>query len=427
MIKRCLLLIGGLLLILFTTLPILAAESPRIERTSASGMEIMLQKNQSEVAQIVLLLKSGSGLEPTDKKGVAQIMNNIVDWLLQSDSREYAHSVNVETNPDYTLINLMTLASNLKPALEKIRYLLTEPLYSYDDVVDLKKYDSSSIKSEEGLMKSYSNFNKEFYGNDHPYNDWPSQESLQAITGPDVYKWYRQTYQPGNAILSIAGKVDQNISDLEEFFSKMRNEPVDNRLLIQPVLLTENKQIEQEDKNSKSASLCIGFAAPRIQDPDYPAFKVITFYLSDYFEYFNELRLKYALFYSPMVFSNEFEKPDAPNLALVSMTDPDHLKTVESETLKLMNRLMEEGIEQKEIDKVLKAMKAADEANQTSGEDTAVLNALSCYLRTQLVYTESLWPELQQIKTEDIKRVANKYFKNYIQVAYIPKQIAADL
>jgi predicted Zn-dependent peptidase len=408
-------------------LPILAEESARIERTTASGMNIMLQKNQSEVAKIVLLLKSGSGLEPSDKKGIANIMNNIVYWILQSDSKDSVGSVDVQTNPDYTLINLTTLASNIKPALEKIKFLLTEPIYSYDDVVDLKKYDRTRMKSQTGLMQSYIDFSKAFYGEGHPYNDWPSQESMQALTGPDVYKWYRQTYQPGNAILSISGKLNQNISDLEKFFSEMKSEPVDHRLLIHPVLLTENQQIEQEDRNSKAASICIGFAAPRIQDPDYPAFKMITFYLSDYFEYFNELRLKYGLFYSPVVFSNEFEKPGAPNLALVSMTDLDHVKAVESETLKLMNRLMEEGIAQNDIDKVLKAMKAENEAEQSSGENTAVLNALSYYLKTQLVYTESLWPQLQQIKTEDIKRVANKYFKNYIQVAYIPKQIAADL
>jgi hypothetical protein len=53
MYKRRLLLILGLLLTLFATMPILAEESSRIERTTASGMSIMLQKNQSEAAQIV--------------------------------------------------------------------------------------------------------------------------------------------------------------------------------------------------------------------------------------------------------------------------------------------------------------------------------------------------------------------------------------
>jgi predicted Zn-dependent peptidase len=354
-------------------------------------------------------------------------MNNIVYWILQNGARDSVGSVDVQTNPDYTLIHLVTLTRNMKPALEKIKFLLTQPIYSYDSVVDLQKYACSRIKSQIGLIQPYIRFTKEFYGDGHPYNQWPSRESLQAITGPDVYKWYRQTYQPGNAILSISGKIHQNISDLENFFSGMKSEPVDHRLLIQQVLLTANKQIEQEDKNSKAASICIGFAAPRIQDPDYPAFKVITFYLSDYFEYFDELRVKHGLFYTPVVFSNEFENPGAPNLVLISMTDPDHIKAVEVETLKLIKRLMDQGIEPGELAKVLKAMKAADEANQASGENMAFLNAFSYYMRTQLVYNEALRLKLQQIKTEDVKRVAGKYLKNYIQVIYSPKQIAADL
>ena len=53
---------------------VLAEDSLRIQRTTASGMSIILQKDQSEIIQIVLLLKSGSGLEPANKKGIAQIM-----------------------------------------------------------------------------------------------------------------------------------------------------------------------------------------------------------------------------------------------------------------------------------------------------------------------------------------------------------------
>jgi predicted Zn-dependent peptidase len=425
--KRYSLLIFSALLIGCCSFPVFAAEDVRIERTTASGMSIILQKDPSDVAKIVLLLKSGSGLEPSDKKGVAQIMNNIVYWILQSDDRDSVGSVDVETNPDYTLINFTTLAKNIKPALARIKFLLSEPIYSYDDVVDLQKYSRTRVKSQIGLVLPYIQFNKEFYGTGHPYNDWPTPDSLSAITGPDVYQWYRQTYQPGNAILSISGKIHQNISDLARFFTDMQNETVDHRLTIKPVLLTASQQIEQEDKNSKAASICIGYPAPRIQDPDYPAFRLITFYLSDYFEYFDELRLKYGLLYTPMVFSNELEKPNAPNLVLLSMTDPDHVKMLETETFKLMGRLMSEGIPQDEISRILKAMKAADEAKEASGENIALQNALSYYLQSQLVYTKSLWPKLEQIKTEDIKRVAGKYFKNYIQVVWTPKQIAADL
>jgi zinc protease len=427
MVKRYFLFGLICLWILSSTWPVLAEGPSRIERTNASGMSIMLQKNQSEVAQIVLLLKSGSGLEPADKKGIAQIMNNIVYWILQSDSKDSIGSVDVQTNPDYTVINLTTLARNTRPVLEKIKFLLSEPIYSYDDVVDLQKYTRSRIKSRVGIIQPYIRFTQEFYNTVLPYNDWPSQKSLNAITGADVYQWYRQTYQPGNAVLSISGKIPQNISDVEKFFSAIKSESVDHRLLVAPVLLTESKQIEQEDQNSKAASVCIGFAAPPIRDPDYPAFKLITFYLGDYFEYFDELRLKYGLFYTPVVFSNELEKPSAPNLVLISMTDSDHVKMVESESFKLTTRLIEKGIEQEEIAKVLTAMKAADEANQASGANIAFLNAVSYYLRTQLVYTDALWPKLQQLKTEDIKRVAAKYLKNYIQVVYNPKQIAADL
>lgn len=427
MAKRWFLLSFVFLFALCAIGPVLAGDSDGIQQTAASGMNIILQKNQSEVAQIVLLLRAGSGLEPQGKKGIAQIMNNIVYWILQSNSKDSIGSMDVQTSPDYSVINITTLARNIKPVLGKIKFLLSEPIYSYDDVANLQKYACSRIKSRMGMVQPYIEFNKAFYGESHPYNDWPNPKTLESITGADVYRWYRQTYQPGNAILSLSGKIPQNIGDLEKYFSDMRSETVDHRMFVSPVNLTANRSIEQEDKNSKAASICIGFAAPRILDPDYPVFKLITFYLADYFEYFNELRLKHGLFYSPVVFSDEFEKPSAPHLVLISVTDPAHVEAVEAETVKLMTKLMEKGIEQEEIAKILAAMKAADDAKSASGENTAFLNAFSYYMRTQLVYNQVLWPKLQQIKTEDIKRVACKYLKNYIQVVYSPKHIAADL
>jgi predicted Zn-dependent peptidase len=105
------------------------------------------------------------------------------------------------------------------------------------------------------------------------------------------------------------------------------------------------------------------------------------------------------------------------------MTDPDTLQTLESRTLEVVRKLIENGIEQNDIDKIVKAIKNGAEARESSGKGLATLNALSQYLQTRLIYDDVLVSKIEQVKTEDIKRVAKQYLQHYIEVTYIPKKV----
>lgn len=399
-----------------------AADNTWIDRTTVSGMNIFLQKTKSEVIDIALLLKSGSGIEPCDKKGTAQIMNQLVEMKLSYGPAKVGF-VGVYTFPDYTLVTLKTIPSNLHRTLQEIKELLSSPLYDYDIISDLKKFSSTSLKDNSSISKAYYEFNQEFYGKGHPYNDYLDPEVIPTITGADVYKWYRQTYQPGNAILSITGQVDESIGSIEKEFSNLMTESVDHRLTVRPVLLDSNRTLNGEDPNGRIASICIGFAAPRLQDPEYPAFRVLAYYLGEYMHYFEELRVKEGLFYWGDVLYNYLGNPKAPNIVFLAMTDPENVQKVEIRTLDVVRELTDSGIEQSEIAKVVAAMVAEGKARTEEGNASATLNALSYYLQNQLLYDENLWPKLKQVTTADIQKAAAKYFKYHVKVAFLPKEL----
>lgn len=393
-----------------------------IDRTTVSGMNILLQKTDSQVVDIVLLLKSGSGLDSSAQKGAALIMNQIVYYKLKF-SKTKIGAIDVETYPDYSLISFKTTGSGLATALTEVKELLSEPLYSYDWITDLKGLYSADLKGESPFFRAYNDFTAEFYGPDHPYNDRLEPETMQAISGKDVYQWYRKTYQPGNAILSVTGNISQTINDLNKFFANMITESVDRRLTIAQVTLEKDFQIDRPDLNSRESTITIGYAAPRLWDPEYPAFRVIAYYLNDYMQYFEELRVKEALFYVADVFYNYLEKPKAPNIVFLTLTDPGSVQTVEARTMAVVNKLINEGISQTEIEQVIKAMKAQRDGMSDSEKNNAARNALSQYLQTQLVYDENLMSRLAQVKTADIQQAAAKYFKHYVQVVYTPQEM----
>lgn len=405
-----------------------AAETPNIQpinRTTVNGMTVLLQKSESPVVSFTLLLKSGSGLDPVNRKGTAEIMNSLV-YLKLSNTQDKLSQVNLMTYPDYTLITIKSSPGDVDTVLKEIKELLSYPLYEYDIISDLKKLYSTDLKAIPGYARAYYELGKEFYGVNHPYNDLMNPETMLSITGHDVYRWYRQTYQPGNAILSISGGIGQDIKYIEKFFANMLSEKVDRSLMIQPVIPEQTKQMELEDPNGRIASIGFAYAAPRLQDPEYPAFRILTYYLEEYQHYFDELRVKSGLIYAGFVMYNYLEKPKAPNIIFLTMTSPEKLNKVESKTTEVVNQLINRGIDQAIIEKVVKAIKTEAEAAKKAGNGIATRNALSYYLQNQIIYDENLWPKLEKVKTDDIKAAAAKYLKNYVRVSYIPKEIAEN-
>jgi predicted Zn-dependent peptidase len=417
-----------LLLIIFlaVALPVGAENAPpRIEHATINGMQVLLQREKSELLEVSLLLKSGSGIEPESKHGVALVMNSLVNLKLGNDD-EFAE-IEMNTYPDYTVINFATTGSELPRVLQEVRELLTLPLYNYDIIVDLKDLYSTDLLAISPWAKAYQKFGECFYGAAHPYNDRIDPETLKAIGGEDIYHWYRQTYQPGNAILSIAGGTKLSMKKIAKYFKKMDGETVDRRLMIKPVLPNQNQQLQFEDQNGRIATLCMGYPAPRIQDPEYPAFRVLNYYLENFQHYFEEVRVKRVLMYTGFVYYNYPEKPSAPAMVFMAMTDPGNLTNVETQTVAVVNDLIANGIAQSQIDQVVKTMRADAENRAIAGKGMAYRNALSEYLQTSRLYDVNSFALLEKVTTEDIKKAAAKYLRHYVRVAYVPSKQEPDL
>jgi predicted Zn-dependent peptidase len=416
-----------LIIFLAATFPVGAenVNPPRIEHTTINGMQVLLQRNKSDLLEVSLLLKSGSGLDPARKQGAAAVMNTLVNLKLNG-ADEYG-DIELATYPEYTTITFSTTKNELVRVLREVRELLTLPLYNYDMIVDLKDLYSTDLLAASPWAKAYQKFNEHFYGADHPYNDEMNPTTLQALTGEDVYRWYRKTYQPGNAILSIAGGTRLSLKKIEKLFKNMDGQTVDRRLLIDPVFPAIDQMFQFEDPNGRIATFCLGYPAPRIQDPEYPAFRVINHYLENFQHYFEAVRVKQGLIYTGFVYYNYPEKPKAPSMVFMAMTEPGNLERVEAETVAVVNDLITKGIEQSQIDQVVKTMKAEADNRALACEGIAYRNALSEYLQTVRLYDINSFALLAKVTTADIKQAAAKYLRHYVRVAYVPSKKEPDL
>lgn len=393
-----------------------------IYRANVNGMTVLLQPNNSPITEVVLLLKSGS-VSPDNVPGAAELMNNLV-YLRLIGNRDRAGKVNVYTYPDFTLVKIEVTSEYVEEVLQEMASLLLYPLYSYDVIDALKSLYETELKSIAPIARAYQQLNTEFYGEKHPYNgDRFSSEDVTKVSGTAVYEWYRRTYQPGNAILSVSGGAILGINDVKAAFEKVSGSIRDYRSSIVPMELTETRMINKEDPNARICTMAMAYAAPRFDSPEYPIFRLLTYYLQEYQHYFDEIRLKDALVYTTLVHYNFFEKPQAPLICFITMTSTENLPKVEQRTAEIVRELCEKGLSAEEIKAVAKAFETECQSRLASQGTQATENALNYFWENSFVYEQNLCAELYKITPEAIQKAAQKYFQNYVGISLIPQEL----
>jgi len=166
---------------------------------------------------------------------------------------------------------------NISLALEADRMLNSEFL-----PLEVERERTVIISEREGnenqplFMLSEAVVNAAFSQHPYKYEVIGLKEDLNTITRDDLYSHYRRYYQPGNAILAIAGDFDTQeiMRYIESSFGDLP--PGET---IQPIIEPE-QPIEQEKRVHVSGPgetnyLQIAYRAPRAHDPDFFALLVL--------------------------------------------------------------------------------------------------------------------------------------------------------
>lgn len=102
------------------------------------------------------------------------------------------------------------------------------------------------------------------------------KKDLYAISREDLYQHYRRYYQPGNAVLSIAGDFNTRslLQNVKEIFGDIpSDEPV--RLLLPPEPAIEREKHVHITGPGETSYLQIAYRAPSAQNPDFFALTVL--------------------------------------------------------------------------------------------------------------------------------------------------------
>lgn len=270
-------------------------EAPR-RATLPNGLTVLLAPDSTAVAvEVGVWYQGGARSEPTDLSGVTQILARLMyRGSLKYPSGDHARlllnegaSLNTQVHPDYSCFSETVPPAALELALrleaDRMRGLrpTEEDFQTARAMLGQQQMEGSSLL-DHGVERLYAlSFRGDPYG--RPVLGMP--QDLSGLTLADVQRYYRASFGPENAVLTLVGRFDPTaaLAIVRRTFgpvargaaapAKGKPKP---RAGTRAVPEQRGERRETEEVRAQAALVFAGWRAPGYADPDGPALEVVS-------------------------------------------------------------------------------------------------------------------------------------------------------
>lgn len=176
-----------------------------------------------------VLIRGGKRAEPLDKKGLVYLTTrlaiNIPDQGKIQDLMDQATRLNMDCEPDHSVINISCLTENLEDSLETTTDIMLDPLFSglRIDAIKRQMNRRREASQDDSIVVAYDTlFDVFFAGTPYGGSIYGSEESLKAIKKKDIENYYKSHFVGRNMIVAVSTDLEeQEITELiTKFFTK---------------------------------------------------------------------------------------------------------------------------------------------------------------------------------------------------------------
>jgi len=267
---------------------------PAIQRHALSnGLAVwIVEHHEVPLAQINLIVKSGSAADPIGKFGVGSLAAAMLDEGAGSrDALELADALeflgaNLTTTSsfDYSAVRMSVPVSKLADALPLMSDVALRPTFPAADLERLRKERLTGLlqaRDNPGALIQIA-FPRIVFGPTHRYgtsaNGLPP--AIEALTVADVQAFYRAHYRPDNATLLVVGDVTPAaiLPALEKTFGGWKTAGMAPLVAAVPAApQLKSRQVYIVDKPEAAQSqVRIGWVGVPRSTPDYAGLQVLN-------------------------------------------------------------------------------------------------------------------------------------------------------
>lgn len=407
-------------------------------KTLENGLEIVAipMKNGSGVISTDVFYKVGSRDEKMGKSGIAHMLEhlnfkstkNLKAGEFDEIVKGFGGMNNASTSFDYTHYYIKSASKNMDKSLELFADLM-ENLTLKDEEFQPER----DVVAEERRWRTDNNpmgylqfrlFNNAFIY--HPYHWTPIgfMNDIQNWSITDIRDFHSTYYQPKNAIVVIAGDIDEKdvFASVEKHFKNIKNtKEIPSKLhTIEPVQDGEKRVII--NKESAVQMIAITYHIPNFEHEDQVALSALSEFLSSgkssilQKKLVDEKRLVNTIY----AYNMELKDPGIFMFMAVANESVD-AKEIEKEILDTIAQIKKGDISQKDIDKIKINTKADFIFSLESSTEVASLYG-SFLVRDNIEPLLNYEKNVDKLTKEDLINVAKKYLIKSNSTTVILKQ-----
>ena len=208
---------------------------PVTRQTLSNGLEVLiLEKHQVPLAQINLVVKAGSAMDPQDRPGLASMTAAMLDEgagtrsaLELADAIAYLGAdISIGAEQHRITAALHTPVARLDSALALLADVTLRPSFAREELERLRTERLTALVQQHDEARAVAQvlFMHTVFGDTHPYGRRTSgtEASLRALTPDDLRRFHAAQFRPTNAALIVVGDVTpaQIVRKLEATFGK---------------------------------------------------------------------------------------------------------------------------------------------------------------------------------------------------------------
>ena len=267
---------------------------PAIQKQKLSnGLAVwIVEHHEVPLAQVNLIVRSGSAADPIGKFGVGSLAAAMLDEgagsrssLDLADALEFlGANLTTTSSFDYSAVRLSVPVSKLDAALPLMADVSLRPTFPASELDRLRKERLTSLlqaRDNPGALIQLA-FPRVIYGPTHRYgtsaNGLPP--AIEALTVADLQAFYRAHYRPDNATLLVVGDVTPAtmLPALEKIFGAWRSDGIAALVAEVPnAPQLKSRQVHIIDKpEAAQTQIRIGWVGVPRSTPDYAALQVLN-------------------------------------------------------------------------------------------------------------------------------------------------------
>jgi predicted Zn-dependent peptidase len=411
-----------------------AAAQPSTTRVRLdNGLLVLIRENPlAPVVAVSLMIEMGTRWERPDNAGVSNFVHAVmVKGTTKRTGGELAEAVaalggkiSAAGDVDYSEIQASALARFWRELLGLTAELALSPALSPTEVANERDWLLSRVQKRRDSPnnRAFDELYAALYGA-HPYAlpILGTPESLKRIDHAAIVERYRAFYRPDRMKLAISGQIQaaEVLAEVRRLFGGMpAGSPATDPAVPAPAAATRRLVVEQP---AQQAQILVAGLAPRINDPDYAAVKVLATVLGGGMagRLFSELRDKQALAYTASAFFDPVRDPGA--LILYLGTAPDNATRAEEALRKEIERIRSEPVSAEELRRAKGYLLGNYEMDRRTNGRQAWYLAFYEIEGVGQGYSDRYRRAVEAVTAEDVLRVARAYLTTVTTVVLRPK------